>query len=468
VVTRKHFDQGQLAEAFLRRLRAVGPVPSAALREALDIGPNTLSRVTRATKSQILVIGKGKSTEYALRRHITDVGTRAPVREVLPDGTTRDLGVLHFIIVDPGSDVLGFHFESAIAGIHSATTRDLPFFLNDLRPAGFLGSLISLRHPELGFPKDIRVWSASHCLRYLTRFGSNAPGNLIVGDEAFSRYLRQLASPPALVPVDERIYRYPELATETLAKGDPGSSAGGEQPKFLVTRGADGCHLIVKFSPPVNTETGRRIADLLVCEHLALETLRNAGVAAADSTILEAGGRCFLEVERFDRLGRAGRRGVISLASLDEEFSGSRGTWSESVAALIAGRVLSPHVEARVRWLEVFGGLIANSDMHLGNMSFFCEDLTPTELTPVYDMTPWLFAPRLGEIVPREFQPPLPSPQDAPVWHEAWQAACKLWRAAASDLRISADFRALASRCAEAVSRLETVARALPRRTGQP
>jgi hypothetical protein len=386
------------------------------------------------------------------------------VREVLPDGTTRDLGVLHFIVVDPASEVLGFHFESAVSRIRSTTTRDLPFFLNDLRPAGFLGSLIPLRHPELGFPKDIRVWSASHCLRYLTRFGSNAPGNLIVGDEAFSGYLRRLANPPDLVPVGERSRRYPELATETLAKGDPGSSAGGEQPKFLVTRDADGCHLIVKFSPPVNTETGRRVADLLVCEHLALQTLRNAGVAAAASTILEAGGRCFLEVERFDRLRGNGRRGVISLASLDEEFSGSRGTWSESVTALIAGRVLPPRVEAQVRWLEVFGGLIANSDMHLGNIAFFCEDLMPTELTPAYDMTPWLFAPRLGELVPREFQPPLPSPRDAPVWREAWQAACALWRAAASDARISADFRALASRCGESVSRLETVAHALPRR----
>lgn len=50
------------------------------------------------------------------------------------------------------------------------------------------------------------------------------------------------------------------------------SSAGGEQPKFTIReKKQDGSitHWLIKFSPPANTPSGIRWADLLICKHIA-------------------------------------------------------------------------------------------------------------------------------------------------------------------------------------------------------
>src|SRR5690606_41232569 len=66
-----------------------------------------------------------------------------------------------------------------------------------------------------------------------------------------------------------------EFAAEAM-RSTPGSSAGGEQPKFLA-RLLDGSgaerSVLVKFSAPMDQTPGRRWADLLACEWLALEIL---------------------------------------------------------------------------------------------------------------------------------------------------------------------------------------------------
>lgn len=58
---------------------------------------------------------------------------------------------------------------------------------------------------------------------------------------------------------------------------------------------------LVKFAQPTAGEAAERWADLLVCEHLALQCLRDAGVPAAASEILQTDTHTFLEVQRFDR-----------------------------------------------------------------------------------------------------------------------------------------------------------------------
>ena len=59
----------------------------------------------------------------------------------------------------------------------------------------------------------------------------------------------------------------------------------------------------------------QRWADLLVCEHLALQALAMLpGLAAAPSAIVvQHAGRTLLEVERFDRHGLWGRSPLVSL-----------------------------------------------------------------------------------------------------------------------------------------------------------
>jgi hypothetical protein len=58
-----------------------------------------------------------------------------------------------------------------------------------------------------------------------------------------------------------------------------------------------------------------------------LEQLAACGRAASRTDLFQAGGRTFLEVERFDGVGLSGRRGLVSMAALDAEFVGSFAGW---------------------------------------------------------------------------------------------------------------------------------------------
>jgi hypothetical protein len=80
---------------------------------------------------------------------------------------------------------------------------------------------------------------------------------------------------------------------------------------------------LVKFTAPDDNPVSARWRDLLLTEHLALETLRAAEIPAAVSRVVDEGPQRFLELQRFDRLGLRGRRALVSLASLDGEFVGN-------------------------------------------------------------------------------------------------------------------------------------------------
>jgi len=93
-------------------------------------------------------------------------------------------------------------------------------------------------------------------------------------------------------------------------------------------------------------------------------------------------------------------------------------------------------------------GLIANSDMHAGNLSFHpgSGHAGPAlEFAPAYDMLPMHDAPLAGGEVPPPVSPHplLPLPSERESWHLAATAAPRFWALAADDPRISPGFRAL-------------------------
>lgn len=443
--------------ADLLRALARGPASAGELVAALSISQPTLSRALRASAADVLVAGRARATRYAARRTIDGVSSPVPVYEVRPLGERpRRLLELHPVRPD------GFWAGLGHAG---AFYDDLPWFLHDLRPSGFLGRLLPLRHPELDVPRDVLLWNADHVLRYATRHGWNLPGAFVLGDAAYEAFVAAAEDPPDRVDAAARERRYPELAADVLRLGPAGSSAAGEQPKFLVTRaGEDGLvPLIVKFSPPLRDEVAIRIGDLLVAEHVAHGVLAAHGIPSARSSLLHAGGRAFLEVERFDRDGLAHRRGVVSLAALDAEHVGSQlDRWSTTTAALVRAGIIPPADHTRVRWLETFGRLIANTDMHASNLAFLLDGTSLAGVAPAYDMLPALYAPIQGEIVERVFTPALPSPSDADVALEAWMAALEYWRALARRPELSVGFRDLAWANVRAVGALESSVARLP------
>jgi hypothetical protein len=181
-----------------------------------------------------------------------------------------------------------------------------------------------------------------------------------------------------------------------------------------------------------------------VSEHLAHQVLTEHGRSSAVSEVLTVSSQTFLEVVRFDRTIAGGRKGVLSLLALDAEFVGHLRTWTESVERLAERHILKPELVDQVRWLELFGRLIANSDMHAGNLSFFVRGSRILGLAPAYDMLPALYAGQQDHLGQPAFELPGLTPGDASVWDSASRAALDFWRRVATDTRISLGFRRIA------------------------
>jgi hypothetical protein len=318
-------------------------------------------------------------------------------------------------------------------------------------------------HAALGVPLDPRDWSDDDVLLALSLRGADTSGDWIVGDEAHALWqARRLSQGEPLAPADTPA-AYAQLAERAVALGVPGSSAAGEFPKFAARRtlpdgeADDTPHVLVKFSGAGDSPTVRRWADLLVCEHLALRhAARLPGVQAARTRVLRHAGRTFLESERFDRHGEHGRSPLCSLETANAALLGEPSRdWSLLAARLARAGLLGDEDAAAITRLWWFGRLIANTDMHLGNLAFRPVE-GRLELAPAYDMLPMLHAPLPGgEVPPRTFEPPLPSPAQRAAWHAACDAALPFWREAARDERIGPDFREL---CAQHAGQLERVA----------
>ena len=205
--------------------------------------------------------------------------------------------------------------------------------------------------------------------------------------------------------------------------------------------------MIVKFSERSSTPAGQRWADLLQCEHLAGEVLRDHGIAAAESELIRADGRVFLQSTRFDRTPVLGRRGLVSLAALDAAYYGhGRIDWWKFAPQLQRDGWLAADDARTLALRGWFGALIGNSDMHLGNASLILADARPLALAPSYDMLPMALRPAsTGEIVPRTLDIPAPLPEHHTDWLSAADMAMRFWTRVAASEGITATFRDIAA-----------------------
>ena len=407
----------------------------------------------KSHREELFITGKTKNATYALPREIQGVPFRLPIYTIDPNGKGINAGTL--ISIHPGDS---FYWESNYKG-ESKYYAGLPYFLEDLRPGGYLGALIPRMHPELEAPQDVNKWSTNQCLRYLTRFGSDLIGNYILGENAYSRFLEQQEK-ASMVSLSERLMRYEASASNVLALGDPGSSAAGEQPKFLITK-EPFTKVIVKFSAKKEDARAHRQADLLWCESLALQVLQDGGFEVAIAEVLEGKTRTFLEVQRFDRVGKLGRKAQISLRALDLEFAGKGEGWIAASEVLWQKKKISEADFSKIKCLDLFGALIANNDRHLGNLSFFSELDGKFSLAPVYDMLPMLYNPKI-EIMNRDFIPPSPTPSQAASWRIALPAAMNFWKLVSKHKRITSGFREIALQNYESLARLKPLVNKLP------
>lgn len=378
---------------------------------------------------------------------------KADMREISllrvdPLGALHASGTLAFT-GRPGSRLDGFRPDWLRDDFEAGQFPGIPWFLDDQRPQGFLGRQLANRlSVESGLPSDVTLWFDEVVLDVLVAFGRDSPGNFVIGSHnaAAMEPSRQTSIPQAA-----RHDSYSELALAALSATHAGPLAAGEQPKFTTAvLDEDGSirHVIVKFSEAVeNNRIARRWADLLICEHLASELLREQGNTSSRTELIWSHGRLCLEVTRFDRIGPHGRRGCVSLAAWSDAHDGERDGWPSAVARMDKGGWVAPGTLEATKRRWWFGLHIGNTDMHFGNLSFFLDDALPLDLTPSYDMLPMLYRPTNGgAVLAREYRPAVPIPGEIDCcWLTAGWAQ-GYWGRVAAHLEVSVDFRQIAER----------------------
>jgi hypothetical protein len=437
----------------------LGPLAGVELRRALGgISAATLSRMVASGGTGIVRRGGSRRIRYGLRRSLRGQAETLTLYRIDAQGVGHLVG--HLDLVAPEGSALALDIPFAWPLDPDSEMRDgwfdgLPYPLFDMRPQGFIGRNFALLNaPALGVPEDLARWSDDDVVHALANVGHDLSGDLILGARAYDLHLaarheweRKLIR-SADVPA-----AYPDLAQRALAHGFAGSSAAGEFPKFAIQREIDGepVSVIVKFSGADDSPAVRRWSDLLVSEHLALETLAaELGIESARSTIRRYAGRTFLEVIRFDRSGPHGRLALCSLGALNGALLGMPGaSWPTVAEALHRHGWLPADDVSRIGQLWWFGRLIANTDMHEGNLSF----RPGLSLAPAYDMLPMAYAPlRGGELPGFSFAPPQARPEDAEARNKAASAAIVFWQRCAMDDRISKAFREI---CTANAGRIE-------------
>jgi hypothetical protein len=389
------------------------------LIEAIGISRGTLKYAYEREAPHILRLGRARATRYAARQNLTGLDTdEFPVFRVDEAGRIVPAGTLVTLVA---TESVWLPNETII--------DELPPEMHDISPRGFLGRSYARHHADLGLPEVVTSWSDNHILIALSRRGEDLPGNLVIGRESFDRF--QNLQHEAHTAND-----FQALSNAAIAGEHVGSSAGGEQPKFTAL--VDGQHRMIKFATDA-TDNSRRWQDLLTLEHVALQTLRDAGIEAAETELLDVNGLRCLIINRFDRIGEMGRRAVLTLAAASQQVDG---TWTDAAEGMQRRSELSDEGLQRITILDAYGALIANTDRHQYNVSLFPTE-TEYTVAPAFDQLPMAYAPPAsGNLRNSAIAGPRPAVNTLAVWSEAQELAAEFWRRA-GEQRLSDSMRSI-------------------------
>lgn len=439
MATGPRHELGPLGQLLLRALRG-GPQSAAQITAALGISQPTFSRTIQDLGSHVTwfrVPGQRTPLYAALRALPQGINPRQSIYRCLRAGKIAPFATVEFLA---GGATL-----ERDPGDRTTLYQGLPPYMAFAAPSGFLGRQIAQEASRSQpFPESLKDWSDEHRIAYLFTMGLNLPGNLVFGDACLQKEIDLRAANP--VAAADKLLHYVEMA-QALRVAAFGSSAGGEQPKFLSFT-EDSGHVIVKFA-----KRGSRMAELLPLEYLALRALADVGVPAAPTQLLAGTDYVFLEVGRFDRDGATGRIGMLSAGSVDDEFFGMRDTWSEFAARCEREKYLSSEDARRIDTMAAFSELIGNTDRHFENLSLLIdEDGEYRGVAPAYDILPMRYAPIGGGMEPdlSPIEPRIGTVGARPdVWARAAQAAGLFWRSAQDEglpVPLSPAMRRLAAR----------------------
>ena len=424
-------------EQLIAVLAKHGPMSSQAIQSHFGASQATVSRLLGAIEGERITIGKSKSTVYALAEPIGRFAAQQAIWKIDELGQPNRIGTLSFL----ARSIIRIEGPNVELIFESAPETRLPWPLSGLHAQGFLGRLLAKQLANEDIGDDPDKWGIRSVL-VAALHTHDAPGALLLGTQAIKHNAPTIPSKHSGAVLDG-------IASD-IAKALPaGSSAGGEQPKFLA-QGEDGESYVVKFSPPRGTPFGDRWNDLLCAEESSARILVGAGLDAAQSSIIQTNQRTYLLSQRFDRPRSGGRKHVVSIGAAHHGFvKGPFRNWTDTAEVLGRIRALPASDVKAVNDLRQFGHLIGNTDMHFGNLCFYCGGETLKEilagkftLAPVYDMLPMRWRPdvNLGLTQYQPFDPDFTF-ADANIR----RAGREFWASLEKDARVSTDFKALAS-----------------------
>lgn len=160
----------------------------------------------------------------------------------------------------------------------------------------------------------------------------------------------------------------------------PGSSMGGARPKACI-RDRTGELVLAKF--PRNGDE----IDVVRWEAVALSLAQRAGIPVPPHRLELVAGRAVLLVSRFDRRG-AERIPFLSAMSMLGAVDNEPHSYLE-IADALRRYGAQPQQDMEQLWRRiVFGVLINNTDDHLRNHGFVCQNPAGWALSPAYDVNP--------------------------------------------------------------------------------
>lgn len=177
-----------------------GPSTSKEIQAATGLSQTTIARKIRKMGDQVIAIPDGRTVKYAATCNAFNSGNNIPLSIIDEVGKPHLIAHLRPLIhggyfVEPVKKLPSLLLGESRIGLY----EDLPYFLYDLRPQGFLGRQVAKRIASQcdDFPSDPRNWNSNHIGRYLISNGDDLPGNFIFGDRGL------IGVGPQFLPVTE-------------------------------------------------------------------------------------------------------------------------------------------------------------------------------------------------------------------------------------------------------------------------
>ncbi len=137
-----------MKDKVLAFLRLHGASTSESIQSGLKISQPTVSRHLKSLSDEIIGLGRGRSTRYAIAEPIGNSAAQQPIWQIGEAGQRVQLGVLSFL--ENSQIHIQAHGVNELYG--STPQNPLPWYLSSLRAQGFIGRIIAKSLESKDYP----------------------------------------------------------------------------------------------------------------------------------------------------------------------------------------------------------------------------------------------------------------------------------------------------------------------------